>query len=170
MNRIAALLRVHALTFFCWAIAFFFWKDYLTHPRQTVTRQDLVSFSGELEQAGTYISLPSGATGPHYLMLKGANRMFDVPFVKDFDEIVDAPKGTPITVTHSREVDPSISGEGVVPFSLQYNGKEYIAQDEAIDSYNKRLTGKRNTAAVLTLGGFGLLGIMEFIRRRFLRR
>ena len=74
-----------------------------------------------------------------------------------------------ITMAYSPEENPKVSGEGIPIFSLKYNNKEYISDADDVAWYNKAIDKKRNTAIYATLAGFLALGLVEIIRRRFLK-
>jgi hypothetical protein len=170
MDRLFSFVRLHTLAFLCWGVAFFFWKDYFTHPHHAVTRAELVAFTGTFSQAGTLISLPSGSQSGNYLLLENAARSLNPGHIDDFRAVQQTPKGTSVTVAHSPEVDPTSAGDAAVIFSLRIEGKEHIDTDAQITSYNARLEKKRRDATFTTLGGFALFGLVAWIRKRFLKR
>lgn len=171
MDRIFSFVRLHALAFLCWSVAFFFWKDYFTHAHHQVTREELVPFTGTMTQTGRLISLPSGHQGGHYLLLEESQRSLDIAYFDDLRAFQEhTPKGATLTITHSPEIDLRTSGESATAFSLVYQGKERIDTESQIKSYNAAIVKKRNNAAATTVGGFFLFGLVWFVHRRFFKR
>lgn len=169
MDKLFSLLKLHALSIMAFVVAFLFWKEYLTKPHQKVAKEKLAHITGTLSQAGNTILLPSGYSSSHYIIIKEANTTFIPAYINwsEFvDEVADSAK---ITMAYSPEENPKVSGEGIPIFSLKYNNKEYITETEAIEWYNKTIDKKRNTAIYATLAGFLALGLVEIIRRRFLK-
>ncbi|MFO0760985.1 MAG: hypothetical protein U0359_31195 [Byssovorax sp.] len=171
MNRFFNTLRLHTLALLCWCVAFFMWKDYLTHPHHRVTRGELVSFSGTFSQAGTLISLPSGYASGNYILLKEAQRSLSPGYFDDFRAFEQSTReGEPVTVLHSPEVDLRASGDAAVVFSVVTGGKEHIDTEAQIRSYNEHLDRRLRDASLTTLGGFVLFGLVWGIKRRFFDR
>lgn len=169
MDKLFSLLKLHSLAIMAFVVAFLFWKDYLTKPHQKVEKGKLAHISGTLSGAGNTISLPSGYSSSHYIIIKEANTTFIPVHIKwsEFvDEVADSAK---ITMAYSPEENPQITGEGIPIFSLKYNNKEYISDADDVEWYNKAIDKRRNTAIYATLAGFLALGLVEVIRRRFLK-
>ena len=168
MENLFSILKLHALAILAFATAFFFWKDYLKHPHHKVDKNKLAHFSGTLSSAGDLLSLPSGYSSGHYIILKEAQTSF-IPSGLDFGDFLnEVPEGANITVAYNPEENPKITGEGIAVFSLQYKNKEYITAD-TVQWYNDAITKRRNTAIYTTLAGFLAIGLVEFIRRKFLK-
>lgn len=168
MNNFLSLLKLHTLALLAFATAFFFWKDYLKQPHHKVDKNKLAHFSGTLSSAGDLVSLPSGSSSGHYIILKEANRSF-IPSGLDFGDFLDeVPDSAKITVAYNPEENPKTAGEGIAVFSLQYNNKEYITAD-TVQWYNDAIDKRRNAAIYTTLAGFLAIGLVEIIRRKFLK-
>lgn len=169
MEKALYILRLHSLGLVALVTAFLFWKDYLKHPHHPVDKNKLAHFSGTLSSAGNTMSLPSGYTTGHYIILKEANTSF-IPDGLDFGDFLnEVPEGANITVAYNPEENPKITGEGIAIFSLQYNNKEYITAD-TVQWYNDAIKKRRNTAIYTTLAGLLAIGLVEFIRRKFLNK
>ena len=169
MDKLFSLLKLHSLAIMAFVVAFLFWKDYLTHPHQKVEKGKLAHITGTLSQAGNNISLPSGSSAGHYIILKEANTTF-IPTKIDFGDFInEVPEGATITMSYSPEENPQITNEGIKIFSLKYNNKEYITDADDVEWYNNALDKKRNTAIYTTLAGFLAIGLVEIIRRKFLK-
>jgi hypothetical protein len=124
-----------------------------------------------MTQTGTLISLPSGSQSGHYLLLEESQRSLDIGHVDNFRDFQEhTPKGATLTVTHSPEVDLRSSGESATIFSLVHEGKERIDTELQIKSYNAHIEKQRNAAAVTTLGGFALFGLVWLIRKKLSAR
>src|SRR4051794_20670111 len=99
MDKLSAALKTHVLALLCWGMAILFWKDYLTHPHQAVTRDHLAAVTGELSVVGELISLPSGSGRGTSVILKEAPRAFTIPFGIDRMELSrEVPQGAQVTV------------------------------------------------------------------------
>lgn len=169
MEKILSLLKLHSLGIIAFVVAFLFWKDYLTHPHQKVEKGKLAHITGTFSQAGKTISLPSGYSNGNYIIIKEANTTF-IPAGIKYNEFTDeVPEGAKITMTYSPEENPQITGDGIKIFSLMYNNKEYMTDADDVEWYNKAIDKKRNTAIYTTLAGFLAIGLVEVIRRRFLK-
>ena len=83
MDKLFSLLKLHALSIMAFVVAFLFWKDYLTKPHQKVAKEKLAHITGTLSQAGNTISLPSGYSSSHYIIIKEANFSFATNFTND---------------------------------------------------------------------------------------
>lgn len=168
MENLFSILKLHALAILAFATAFFFWKDYLKHPHHKVDKNKLAHFSGTLSSAGDLLSLPSGYSSGHYIILKEAQTSF-IPSGLDFGDFLnEVPEGAQITMAYNPEENPKITGEGIAVFSLKYQNKEYITAD-TVQWYNDAIDKRRNTAIYTTLAGFLAIGLVEFIRRKFLK-
>lgn len=169
LEKILSLLKLHSLALIAFVVAFLFWKDYLTKPHQKAEKNKLAQITGTLSQAGKTVSLPSGYSSGYYIIIKEANTTF-IPSAIEYSEFTnEVPEGAEITMTYSPEENPKITGDGIKIFSLKYNNKEYITTADAIAWYNKALDKKRNSAIYATLAGFLAIGLVEFIRRKFLK-
>lgn len=165
MDRVFSFLKINALAFLCWAVAFFAWKDYLTHPHARVTVESLVYTTGPVKHLAGTISLPSGSQAGYWLMLSDPRRDFNIPLGLDMQKLArDAPEGTALTVGHSPEVDPASAS--ATAFSLRRGDVEYLDPPALIRSYNGALDGKVRLAGGCTAGGFVLLGLVWWIRKR----
>lgn len=165
MDRVFTFLKINVLAFLCWGVAFFAWKDYLTHPHAKVTPEGLVYTTGPLKHLAETVSLPSGSQAGYWLMLSDPRRDFNVPRGLDARKLArEAPEGTQVTVGHSPEVDPA--GATAAAFSLTHGDTEYLDPPALIRSYNAALDGKVRLAGGSTAGGFVLLGLMMWIRKK----
>jgi hypothetical protein len=169
MDKLFSLLKLHSLAIMAFVAAFLFWKDYLTKPHQKVEKGKLAQISGTLSGAGNNISLPSGSSSGHYIIIKEANTTFIPARIKWSEFVDEVADSAIITMAYSQEENPKITGEGIPIFSLKHNNKEYITETEAIEWYNKTIDKKRNTAIYATLAGFLAIGLVEVIRRKFLK-
>ena len=170
LEKTLSLLKLHSLALIAFVVAFLFWKDYLTKPHQKAEKNKLAQITGTLSQAGKTVSLPSGYSSGYYIIIKEANTTF-IPSAIEYSEFTnEVPEGAKITMTYSPEENPKITGDGIKIFSLKYNNKEYITTADAIAWYNKELDKKRNAAIYTTLAGFLAIGLVEFIRRKFLNK
>lgn len=168
MEKILYILRLHSLGLLAFFTAFFFWKDYLKQAHHHVDKNKLAHISGTLSSAGNTMSLPSGYTTGHYIILKEANTSF-IPTGLDFGDFLnEVPEGAKISLSYNPEENPKITGKGISVFSVQYNNKEYVTAD-TIQWYNDAIDKRRNTAIYTTLAGFLAIGLVEFIRRKFLK-
>ncbi len=167
MNKILDNMKIHALAIMCWCVAFFMWKDYLTNPRQLVTKDKLAYVIGTLSSAGNEISLPSGSSTGHYIIIKEANRTFIPSGIRWGDFIDEVPDSATITMAYSPEENIMATKNGVPIFSLKYKDKEYISDADTVAWYNNAIIRKRNIAIYVTLGGFVLFGLVWWIKRRF---
>ncbi|MES2431734.1 MAG: hypothetical protein V4556_12415 [Bacteroidota bacterium] len=169
MENFLSNLKIHALAILLWFAAFFMWKDYFQQPRQMMERGKYTYFTGTYSSAGNEIYLPSGHSGNHYIILKEASRTF-IPEAIDWSAFIDeVPTDTKFTVGFSPEEDPKVSGKGIRTFSLKYNNKEYINDQDAVTWYNKSIIKRRNTALYFTLAGFAAFGLVWWIKRRFFK-
>ena len=162
-------MKIHALAILCWCVAFFMWKDYFTSPRQLVTKDKLAYVTGTLSSAGNEISLPSGYSSGHFIIIKEANRTFKPGGIKWGDFIDEVPEGATITMAYSPEENIMVAAKGVPIFSLKCKNKEYITNADDVSWYNKAIIKKRNAAIYVTLGGFVLFGLVWWIKRRFFK-
>ncbi len=129
-----------------------FWKDYLTKPHQKVAKEKLAHITGTLSQAGNTISLPSGYSSSHYIIIKEANTTF-IPAYINWSEFVDeVADSATITMAIVRKKIRKLLVK--VPFA-KHNNKEYITETEAIEWYNKTIDKKRNTLSTLPSSSLG---------------
>jgi hypothetical protein len=168
MDKLFNRLRLHALALLAGIVAVLMWKDYFTHPHHPVTAGQLTELSGELTLSGHLVSLPSGSGAGSFVLLKESQRSFDVPG-SNYDFNNEVPKGARVTVTYSPEEDVSRSGESVSIFSLKYKEKDYLASMDRVASFNENIATKRNRALGWTAGAFLAFGLVEVVRRRFLK-
>lgn len=165
MDKALRFLQVNALALLCWAVAFFFWKDYLTHPHQRVTVEGLAHTTGPLHRLDSMVSLPSGSRSGYWLMMESPRRDFNVSLGLNIREASDELReGTEVTVGYSPEVEPEASTADA--FSLKRGDKEYLSPELQVKSYNDALDRKQRMAIYTTVGGFVALGLVELIRRK----
>lgn len=169
MDRLLSFLQVNVIAFLLWGVAFFAWKDYLTHPHRRVTVEGLAHTTGPVAHLDGMMSLPSGSRTGYWLMLEGPRRDFDVPLGLDYGKITsEVREGTQVTVGYGPEVDPAAAT--ATAFSLKRGDTEYLSPDVLVRSYNEALDRKLRLAAGCTLGGFVALGLVWLVRNRLLRR
>lgn len=167
MDRIFNLLRVHVLAYFCWLLAFFFWKDYLTHPHQRVSVESLAYTTGPVKNLSGLVSLPSGSRSGTWLMLDSPRRDFDLPSALD-SRLRDMKEGTEVTIGYSPEEDPARATAQA--FSLKLRGEECLSPDILVRGYNEALDRKQRNAIGATAAGFLALAIVEIVRRKLAAR
>lgn len=171
MDRIFAFIQVNALTLLCWSVAFFAFKDYLSHPHQKVTVEALAHTSGPVKHLAGTASLPSGFQTGYWLMLDDPRRDFAVPLALDYRKLADeVHEGTIVTVGYSPEVNPEKAKESVAAFSLKRGDVEYLPTDTLVRAYNASLDKKLRLAEGCTLGGFLALGVVWAVRRKMRQR
>ncbi len=169
MDKLFSLLKLHSLAIMAFVAAFLFWKDYITKPHEKIEKGKLAHITGTYSSAGTTISLPSGYSSGHYIIIKEANTTF-IPSGIHWSEFVDeVPDSAQITMSYNAQENPMVANEGIEVFSLKYNNKEYFSEPDDVSSYNKAIDKRRNTAIYATLAGILALGLVEVIRRRFLK-
>lgn len=169
MDKLFSLLKLHSLAIMAFVAAFLFWKDYITKPHEKIEKGKLAHITGTYSSAGTTISLPSGYSSGHYIIIKEANTTF-IPSGIHWSEFVDeVPDSAQITMSYNAQENPMVANEGIEIFSLKYNNKEYFSEPEDVSSYNKAIEKRRNTAIYATLAGLLAIGLVEIIRRRFLK-
>lgn len=169
LEKILDNMKIHALALLCWCVAFFMWKDYFQSPRQLVSKDKLAYVTGTLSSAGNEISLPSGYSSNHYIIIKEANRTFIPSGIKWGDFVDEVPERATITMAYSPEENLNVVAKGVTIFSLKYKNKEYISDADTVKWYNDAIIKKRNSAIYVTLGGFVLFGLVWWIKRRFFK-
>lgn len=169
LDKILNNMKIHALAIMCWCVAFFMWKDYFSSPRQLLTKDKLAYVTGTFSSAGNEVSLPSGYSSGHYIIIKEADRTLNPVGIKWGDFIDEVPEGASITMSYSPEENLKIAGKSVPIFSLKYKNKEYITDADSVAWYNNAILKKRNTAMYVTLGGFVLFGLVWWIKRRFFK-
>lgn len=169
MNDLFSLLKLHALAIMAFVAAFLFWKDYLKHPHEKIDKNKLAHITGTMSSAGNMMSLPSGTSTGHYIIIKEANTSF-IPAGINWSEFIDeVPDSAKVTMSYNAQENPQVANEGIQIFSLKYNNKEYFSEPDDVSAYNKAIDKKRNTAIYATLAGFLAIGLVEFIRRKFLK-
>lgn len=168
VDRVFRFVQINALAFLCWAVAFMFWKDYLTQPHQRVSVETLAHTTGPVRHLQGMMSLPSGSRTGYWLMLEEPRRDFTVPLGVDFRKLSsETSEGTQLTVGYSPEVDPGSSTAEV--FSLKRGDVEYLSPDVLVRGYNESLDSKITRAILTTLGGFVALGLVWVIRKKVFR-
>ncbi len=101
MNRLFSLMQLHALALLAFAVSFFFWKDYLTHPHQKIEKNNLAHITGTFSQVGKTMSLPSGNSVGEYIIIKEAQTSF-IPAGIHYNDFVDeVPEGAKITMSYN---------------------------------------------------------------------
>ena len=169
MEKVFSILKLHSLAIMAFVAAFLFWKDYLSKPHQKLESNKLAHITGTLSTAGDNLSLPSGTTRGHFIIIKEANTTF-IPTGADFSAFIDeVPQDSKITMSYNPQENPQVTNNGIEIFSLKHNNKEYITNADDVSGYNKNIDKKRNTAIYATLAGFLAIGLVELIRRRFLK-
>ena len=169
MDNIFSFLKLHALALLVFIVAFLFWKDYVTHQHQKLDKDKLAHITGTLSTAGDNLSLPSGTVRGHFIIIKEAQTTF-IPSGLIFGDFIDeVPEGAKITMSYNPQENTQVAGEGIQIFSLKYNNKEYFTDADDVSSYNNAIDKRRNIAIYTTLAGFLAFGLVEIIRRRFLK-